>query len=88
MVLAGKLRPDVLLLDIGLPKIDGYEVCRLVRRQPWGKRMSIVAMTGWGQEADRRKSTIAGFDAHLVKPVDFAALNAILKSRSATEAVS
>ena len=88
MVLAGKFRPDVLLLDIGLPKIDGYEVCRLVRRQPWGKAISIVAMTGWGQEADRRKSKVAGFDAHLVKPVDFAALNSVLKRRPAAEAVN
>jgi PAS domain S-box-containing protein len=75
---AERLRPDVALLDIGLPKLDGYEACRRIRAQPWGKAMKLVALTGWGQEEDRRRSREAGFDAHLVKPVDFGALNELL----------
>ena len=67
--------PDVVLLDIGLPKLDGYEVCRRVRAQRGGERLAILAMTGWGQAEDRRKSAAVGFDAHLVKPIDFQRLN-------------
>jgi CheY-like chemotaxis protein len=59
------------LLDIGLPKLNGHEVCRRVREQPWGQNITIIALTGWGQEADRRKSHEAGFNGHLVKPVDY-----------------
>jgi DNA-binding response OmpR family regulator len=67
---AGEFRPAVALLDIGLPKLDGYEVCRRIREQPWGKEMVLIALTGWGQEEeDRRRSHEAGFDHHLVKPV-------------------
>jgi PAS domain S-box-containing protein len=66
-----KYRPEVILLDIGLPKLDGHEVCRRVRELPWGKDVVIIALTGWGQEDDRRKSEEAGFNAHLVKPVDY-----------------
>ena len=67
---AERLRPDVVLLDIGLPRLNGYEVCRRIREQPWGKDMVLVALTGWGQEEDRQRSREAGFDAHMVKPVD------------------
>lgn len=66
--------PDVMLLDIGLPRLDGYEVCRRLRAQPWGRQMHVVALTGWGQEDDRRRTREAGFDRHLVKPVDPTAL--------------
>jgi PAS domain S-box-containing protein len=75
---AEQLRPDVALLDIGLPKLNGYEACRRIRAQPWGKDIRLVALTGWGQEEDRRRSREAGFDAHLVKPVDFGVLNDLL----------
>jgi two-component system CheB/CheR fusion protein len=75
---AEKFNPDVVLLDIGLPKLNGYAVCRRIREQPWGKKMVLVAMTGWGQDQDRRKSREAGFDHHLIKPVDFAALMKLL----------
>ena len=68
---AEKHRPDVMLLDIGLPKLDGHEVCRRIREQPWGKAILMIALTGWGQESDRRKSQEAGFNGHLVKPVDY-----------------
>ena len=67
---ARSMRPDVIVLDIGLPLADGYEVCRTVRHEHWGKDIIIIALTGWGQEEDRRRSKEAGFDAHMVKPVD------------------
>jgi CheY-like chemotaxis protein len=67
---AERLRPDVVLLDIGLPGLNGYEVCRRIRQAPWGKDMILVALTGWGQEDDRNRSRVAGFNAHVVKPVD------------------
>jgi CheY-like chemotaxis protein len=71
---AGEYRPDVILLDIGLPSLNGFEACRLIREQPRGKRVVIIALTGWGQDEDRRRSREAGFDHHLVKPVDPQAL--------------
>lgn len=70
--------PDVVLLDIGLPKLNGFEAARMIRQQPWGKAMMLVALTGWGQEEDRRKSSEAGFDAHLVKPADPVVLTELL----------
>ena len=75
---AATFRPGVVLLDIGLPKMNGYEAARKIRAQPWGKGMVLVALTGWGQDEDRRKSKEAGFDGHLVKPVDLAALTKLL----------
>jgi len=71
-------RPDVVLLDIGLPKLNGLDACRRIREQPWGKDLVLVALTGWGQEEDRRKSKDAGFDHHMVKPVEYAALMKLL----------
>jgi CheY-like chemotaxis protein len=71
-------RPDVVLLDIGLPKLSGLDVCRQVRAQAWGKDITIIALTGWGQDDDRLQSREAGFDGHLLKPVDIAALKALL----------
>jgi PAS domain S-box-containing protein len=75
---AERLRPDVVLLDVGLPKISGIEACRRIRGQAWGKGIVIVALTGWGQENDRRSTREAGFDAHLVKPVDYEELLQLL----------
>ena len=72
------LRPDVILLDIGLPRLDGYEAARRIREQRRGEGLKLVALTGWGQEEDRRRSEEAGFDAHLVKPVDVDVLAKIL----------
>jgi len=77
---AERFRPDVVLLDIGLPRMNGYEVCRRLRQEPWGREMTIVALTGWGQEEDRNRSKEAGFDMHMVKPVDFDALLQLLGS--------
>jgi signal transduction histidine kinase len=68
--LAAQFRPDVVLLDIGLPLRDGYEAARQIRNEPWGREVRLVALTGWGQAQDRRRSREAGFDHHLVKPVD------------------
>ncbi|HWA98935.1 MAG TPA: response regulator [Pirellulales bacterium] len=63
-------RPEVILLDIGMPRMDGYEACRAIRQKPWASSIRIVALTGWGHEEDRRKTRDAGFDDHLTKPVD------------------
>eukprot|EP00456_Euglypha_rotunda_P014838 TRINITY_DN1470_c0_g1_i9.p1 TRINITY_DN1470_c0_g1~~TRINITY_DN1470_c0_g1_i9.p1 ORF type:complete len:325 (-),score=79.65 TRINITY_DN1470_c0_g1_i9:145-1119(-) len=78
IAIAEEFRPDVLLLDIGLPKLNGYEVARRIRTMPWGRQMILVALTGWGQEEDRRKSKDAGFDGHIVKPVDQVELKGLL----------
>lgn len=80
-----KQRPEVVLLDIGLPGLNGYEVCRRVREQQWGKDIVMIALTGWGQEDDRRKSEEAGFNSHLVKPVDYNKLLALLGTLTAVE---
>jgi len=71
-------RPHVVLLDIGLPGLDGYEVAKRIRRQSVVPNMMLVAMTGYGQETDRQRSQAAGFDHHLVKPVDYGKVEEIL----------
>ena len=78
VALAAAFRPDVILLDIGMPKLNGYDTCRRIREQPWGQGMVIVALTGWGQDEDKRRSQEAGFDHHLVKPVEPEALRRLL----------
>ncbi len=75
---AESFRPDVVLLDIGLPKMDGYDVARTIRRQPWGERTVLIAVTGWGESSDLLRSREAGFDHHLVKPVDIGGLMKLL----------
>jgi PAS domain S-box-containing protein len=75
-------RPDLILLDIGLPKLNGYETCRAIRDEPGGNDVEIVALTGWGQDADRKRSKQAGFDGHLVKPLDPAEIPRLLVSRA------
>jgi CheY-like chemotaxis protein len=77
---AAEFGPDVVLLDIGMPRLNGYEAARKIREQSRGGRMVLIALTGWGQDEDRQRSTDAGFDFHLVKPVDFAALEKLLAS--------
>jgi two-component system CheB/CheR fusion protein len=67
-------RPDIVLLDVGLPGRNGYEAARLIRGESWGQDVVLIALTGWGQEQDRKRSREAGFDHHLVKPVDPKAL--------------
>jgi PAS domain S-box-containing protein len=77
--MAEKFRPQFVLLDLGMPIIDGFEVCRRIRATPWGGGVSIVAQSGWGQERDRRQSRAAGFDHHLVKPVDLEDLFSLIE---------
>jgi CheY-like chemotaxis protein/anti-sigma regulatory factor (Ser/Thr protein kinase) len=80
---AAAFRPDLVLLDIGMPKLNGYDVCRRMRREPWGAGVLIVAVTGWGQDADKRRAREAGFDLHLTKPMDPAAVAVLLESAPA-----
>jgi PAS domain S-box-containing protein len=77
---AERIRPDAVLLDIGMPVMNGYEACRRIREEPWGKDLLLVALTGWGQGEDRVRSREAGFDAHMVKPVDHNLLLELLAS--------
>jgi signal transduction histidine kinase/CheY-like chemotaxis protein len=75
---ASVFRPDVALVDIGLPKLNGYEVCQRIRAQDWGRDMVLIALTGWGQEEDKQRSKEAGFNFHLVKPVNVTILENLL----------
>ena len=77
---ADALRPDAVLLDLGMPGLSGFEVCRRLRREPWARAIPIIAITGWGQADDRQRSKEAGFDGHLVKPVVFGELTSLLDS--------
>ena len=77
---AERFHPDIVFLDIGMPTLDGHETAKLIRRQPWGKDMVLVALTGWGQHEDRRRSKDAGFDHHLVKPADPMVVEKLLES--------
>lgn len=83
IALAQQVRPDVVLLDLGMPKVSGYEVARRIREHPWGKQMILVALSGWGQADERIRTQAAGFDAHLVKPVAPEALNQLLATTPA-----
>ena len=85
---AERYQPDVVLLDIGMPRLSGYEVARQIRARPWGQRLVLVALTGWGQESDRRRSQEAGFNSHLVKPVDPGELDRLLAELPALVPVS
>jgi PAS domain S-box-containing protein len=73
--------PDAALLDIGMPKVNGYEAARRIREQPWGKRMLLIAITGWGQEDDKKRALEAGFDHHVTKPVHLPDLERLLASQ-------
>jgi len=75
-------RPNVVLLDIGLPEMDGFEVAKRIREQPFLKNVVLVAMTGYGQDTDRQRSQEVGFNAHLVKPADFGKVQQILATVS------
>jgi CheY-like chemotaxis protein len=78
--IAEEFRPDIVLLDIGMPNLNGYDACRHIRNQPWGKGMVLIAQTGWGQDEDRRRTHATGFDYHLVKPVNYEDLVNLLAS--------
>jgi CheY-like chemotaxis protein len=75
--------PDVVLLDIGLPKLNGYEVAQRIREKPWGESMYLIAVTGWGQDEDRQRSSEVGLNLHMVKPVEPSALEKVLASLAA-----
>lgn len=82
---AEKFHPDIVLLDIGMPKLNGYKAAQTIREQPWGKDMVLIAITGWGQEEDRQRTREAGFDAHLVKPMDYTKLSELLEKFASAE---
>lgn len=75
---AAEFRPEMIFLDIGLPKLDGYEAARRIRQEPWGKSIVLAALTGWGNDDDMRRSREAGFDHHLVKPLELNVLKELL----------
>jgi CheY-like chemotaxis protein len=78
VALAKEFQPEIAFLDLGMPVLNGYEAARSIREQPWGRQMMLVALTGWGQQDDRRRTREAGFDAHIVKPIDFDSLEKLL----------
>jgi len=83
--LARTFRPHALLLDIGLPDVNGYELARTIRAAPWGGGMVLIAVTGWGQGKDRRRALEAGFDHHLTKPIAAETLESLLQSLDRSE---
>ena len=87
VALAAEFRPDAALLDLRLPRLDGYQVAERIREQPWGKEMVLIALTGWGQDEAKQLSKEVGFDQHLVKPVDPAALLRMLADLHQARAV-
>jgi CheY-like chemotaxis protein len=76
---AANFRPSAVLLDIGMPKLHGYDTARRFRQEEWGRDVVIVALTGWGRDEDRRQAEEAGFDGHLIKPVHVGALRQLLE---------
>ena len=84
--MAESFAPEAILLDIGMPVMDGYEAARQIRAQTWGRTVFLVALTGWGQEQDRQRTNAAGFDVHRVKPIaakDILGMLATLETRAA-----
>ena len=75
---AERFRPDLVLMDMGMPRMNGYDATRRIREQPWGREMIIIALTGWGQEDDKVRSYEAGCDTHIVKPIDVTKLEEVL----------
>ncbi|HET6629518.1 MAG TPA: ATP-binding protein [Woeseiaceae bacterium] len=82
---AARFKPDVVFLDLGMPKMSGYDAARQIRAQPWGGDLMLVALTGWGQDEDKRRTSEAGFDRHLVKPAEPADLQAVFSARMAMQ---
>jgi CheY-like chemotaxis protein len=78
MEVAEQFRPEVILMDMGMPRLNGYEATRSIRERPWGRTVTIIALTGWGQVGDRLQSREAGCDGHLVKPVHLPDLEKLL----------
>jgi CheY-like chemotaxis protein len=84
---AEQFRPAFVLMDIGMPRLNGLEATKRIREQPWGQRMTIIALTGWGQDADRERTHEAGCNGHLVKPVSMSDLQRVLAEVSEAGAV-
>ncbi len=82
---AREFLPQAILLDISMPNVDGYEMAKQVRREPWGKGVFIVALTGYGSKEDKQRAREAGFDAHLLKPAHYSDLKALFASRPVPE---
>jgi len=82
LALASTFHPEFALLDIGMPDLNGYEVARQLRQAPWGENLQLVAVTGWGQDEDRRRALTAGFDFHMTKPVDLVRLEEVLSRKA------
>jgi CheY-like chemotaxis protein len=72
------VKPHVALLDIGIPGMSGYELCRRIRREAWGEKIIVAAVTGWGHDDDKEKARAAGFDHHFTKPVDPAIIDGVV----------
>lgn len=83
---AAEFLSDIILMDIAMPRLDRYQAAQKIRQQPWGKQMILIALTGWGQQQDRRRTQEAGFDAHLTKPVNYAAIMDLLSNLSGERA--
>lgn len=83
---ARAFRPRVVLLDLGMPRLNGYDAARAIRAEPWGSNLVLIALTGWGQEEDKRRTAEAGFNAHLIKPVDHHAFEELLTSLDVDQA--
>jgi CheY-like chemotaxis protein/two-component sensor histidine kinase len=81
--LARQLKPEVAVLDIGMPDLSGYDVARCIRREAWGERVTLIALTGWSQERDKRRAKLAGFDHHVTKPIDPERLELLFSRRPA-----
>ncbi len=84
--MAAEYRPDIVLMDIGMPELNGYEAAQQIREQDWGMSMVLVALTGWGQEEDKQRAKEAGFDHHLAKPAEPAALRELLAKHASNRA--
>jgi len=81
LAVAERLQPDGILLDLAMPGMDGFSLCQAIRARPWGARLLLIALSGYSSMADQQRSQAAGFDLHLTKPVDFAALTRLLNER-------
>ena len=79
--IARKRRPSAIVVDIGLPGIDGYQVAQALRREPWGQHVRLIALTGWGQTSDKESAANAGFDHHLTKPADADEVHRLIATR-------
>lgn len=79
LTIANEVRPEAILLDIGMPKMNGFECARSIRAESWAAGTFLIALTGWGQEEDKKRALEAGFDRHLTKPVDPATLDEVLR---------